>query len=102
MQWILLVRLNSKAQIGLVSVDNSEEFRTKVDDYSTNMPDDSLYNLMVDLAYSNEQLSGGGRFFIRGVKTNSLYEWQECTSYGQNSVRHYFRSKYNGTWQDFK
>lgn len=85
-----------------MSVDNSEEFRTKVDDYSTNMPDGSLYNLMVNVNYSNEQLSGGGSFFIRGVKTSSLYEWQECTSYGQNSVRHCFRSKYNGTWQDFK
>ena len=84
-----------------MSVNNSEEFRTKVDDYSTNIPDDSLYNLMVNVCYNNEQL-GGGRFFLRGVKTNSLYEWQECTSYGQDSVRRYFRSKYNGTWQNFK
>ena len=97
-----LNELNSKARIESMSVSNSDEFRTKVDDYSKDIPDDSLYNLIVNVKYNNEQLSGGGCFFIRGMKTNSLYEWQECMSYGQNSVRHYFRSKYNGTWQDFK
>ena len=79
------------------SLDSVEAAAGFYDNLSATMPDRTWYHRAASHNVSVPVL-GTGVYYIDGLKTSSLYEWQRVTSYGNGSPRSFIRSKYGGTW----
>jgi hypothetical protein len=82
----------------LGSVEAATDF---YDNISSTMPDRTWYRRAASHNISVPVL-GTGVYYIDGLKTSALYEWQRATSYGNGSPRSFMRAKYGGIWGDWQ
>lgn len=79
-----------------------EEVNNLFNSWSSGLSDNTWYRGIIYWNFSHSVL-GGGNYYLEGHKTNTNYEWQSITKYKTASgATKFYRSKNNGTWNDWE